>query len=162
MPEWDSSEAPFRVAVDDPDAYTGHMEDKPVRLERPTGELVAVEGEMSPAEAYHLADDLIAAADACWGTAEYTVLAKTDHGRRFLGESKSESPKVAVQSVLAWLDNTGGKFATNDPPEGELSERAKDLISRWKIARQADEFFVYRADTLEMVTEAEAHEQDQQ
>lgn len=150
MPEWDSSEANVVVQVEDPEAYDGHMDSRPVRL-------VGGNQSMSPAEAYHLADDLTAAADACWGAAEYVVMAVTDVGNRFLGEVKAEDPVDAVDRVQSWLKDTGGKKARSPPPsypdeERGYSDRDKERIDRWAVSQQAERFHVYRSDTLEAVT----------
>lgn len=151
MPKWDSSEAPVAVTVDEPQAYSGHMDDKPLKLsvegEPPHPELDhgAVQTDMSPAEAYHFAEDLHAAADACWGGAEYlvTVVHSTDAWEgpleSVLATLKAPDPKEAVRRAIGLVEGIGER-------EDAISHRV-----RAELAEENDRFHVYRADTLKAV-----------
>lgn len=152
MPKWDSTEAPVCVTVDDPDDFTGHMDDKPLKLSV-TGrdenagyggprEAPDIQVAMSPAEAYHLVDDLNAAADACWGAAEYVVTAHTpNRGQRYVGTMKAPTQADAVRRTVDLLETREA--------EDELSGQD---YQRLVAAREADRFTVYRADSGTLVT----------
>ena len=145
MPEYDDTEAPVTVSVDDPEAYSGHMDDKPVKVVTSAKSVhVAppedVQVSMSPAEAYHFADDLQAAADDCWGAAEYVVHAVTssDYNDVYLTTIKAPSPDEAVKRAVDYVQ----RAAEDD------RERWGDVAQRAIIA---DTFRVYRADSITTV-----------
>jgi hypothetical protein len=137
--KWDSTEAPLTVTVDDPDAYSGHMDDKPLKLSVAPPEAVQVS--MSPGEAYHLVDDLQDAADACWGAAEYVVMATNpnpEYQDAYLTTTKAPSPEQAVKRAVEYVQRA-----------------AEDDRERWgdvaHLAITTDRFQVYRADSLTTV-----------
>lgn len=143
MASWNSTEAPVRVSVDDPDAYTGHMDDHPVFLSVENtrdGTRVTEDGEvmtvpMSPAEAYHLTDDLNAAADACWSGAEFVVLAAMeDGGNVYLTTVKAPDRADAVRRAVDLV--TTDSWRDRNPRAAEAAENAP-------------RFSTYRSDTLE-------------
>lgn len=153
--KWDSTEAPLTTTVDDPDAYSGHMDDKPVELSTENTSVhvsppESVTVSMSPAEAYHLVDDLQAAADACWGAAEYVVTAHTDDGQVYVGTMKTPSEADAVRRVKKLLDERAD--------HGELETKAD--FRRHEAANNANRFTVYRADSGTLVTPDELTDDD--
>ena len=152
MPEYDDTEAPVTVSVDDPEAYSGHMDDRPVKVNvdtnsdhaershQPVGTAPDIQVSMSPAEAYHFADDLQAAADDCWGAAEYVVHAVTpsDYNDVYLTTIKAPSPDEAVKRAVDYVE----RAAEDD------RERWGDVAQR---AVMTDTFRVYRADSITTV-----------
>jgi len=152
MPDFDSTEAPVTVAVDDPEAYSGHMDDKPLKLtvdatdgdaeysEVPTGLPPSLQVSMSPAEAYHFVEDLQAAADDCWGAAEYVVNAVRPDGEEmaYLTTIKAPTPDNAVRRALDLLEAT----ADSDGHNAELAE------TKLEVVNDSDTFRVYRADSI--------------
>lgn len=155
MPKWDSSEAPVAVIVDDPKAYSGHMNDKSINLSvegaAPHPELddIEVQTDLSPGEAYHLVDDLLAAADACWGGAEYLVTVVNSGDARegpledVLATIKAPGPEEAVRRAIDLVEEIGER-------EDAISHRV-----RAGLAEENDRFHVYRADTLKAVQDGD-------
>lgn len=131
MPKWDSTEAPVSTCVDDPDDYSGHQADN-VAVSRSELGFKEVQTSMSPAEAYHFADDLQAAADACWGAAEYVVNAVLDGREVYAGTIKAPAPDEAVRRICDLRREQAGDA---DPPSVVF----------------ADEYRVYRADSMNTV-----------
>lgn len=152
MAKWDSTEAPVAVVVDDLEAYSGHMDDRPLKLAVDAeDEHVAVthddlsfkqlQASMSPGEAYHLSDDLIGAADACWSGAEYVVMAVVDGTRRYAGEIKASDPADAVDRLRSLYKSTWKESG---------SEHAKD---RLVLTDNAERFDVFRSDSMTTIND---------
>jgi len=154
MTKWDSTDAPLTVTVDDPDTYSGHKDDKPVTLsvdatddnaeyvEVPTGLSPELQLALSPAEAYHLVDDLNDAADACWNSTEYVVHAVTASGtnNKYVTTIKAPSPDEAVTRAVEYVQ----RAAEDD------RERWGDLA---QVTQSYDTYRVYRADSMTTVTD---------
>jgi hypothetical protein len=155
MPEYDDTEAPVKTVVDAPDDFSGHMDDRPVKVnvdatdddteysKVPTGLPPSLQVSMSPAEAYHFADDLQAAADACWGAAEYVVNAVRPDGEEmaYLTTIKAPTPDDAVRRALDLLEAT----TDGDGHNAELAEKKLEVVN------DSDAFRVYRADSITTV-----------
>lgn len=138
MPKWESSEAPVSVAVDDPDAFSGHKDDRPLELTVDAGER-SLRAALTPGEAYHLVDDLQAAADACWGAAEYTVVAlpgETADGR-VLTTLKAPTPDDAVKRAVEYVQRAA-----------EDDESFQTLAT---LAVEANRYQVFRTDCSTIV-----------
>jgi len=157
MPDYDDTEAPVKTVVDDPDDFSGHMDDRPVKVnvdatdddaeysEVPTGLPPSLQVALSPAEAYHFADDLQAAADDCWGAAEYLVTvvhsSNTTEGplESVLTTVKAPSPEDAVRRAKDLVSETADR------------DRAVTHRVRAGLAEDGDEFRTYRADSITTV-----------
>lgn len=154
MTKFDSTEAPFSVTVNGgAEGYTGHHEDRPLKVSLDLDADVVkalddvgvhVEGgevqtAIAPAEAYHFADDLQAAADECWGSTEYVVNAVNRDGDNevYLTTIKAPNPETAVRRGLELLETTAKKKGTDLPLK--------------KLEAADGQYRVYRADSMTTV-----------
>ena len=157
MPEYDATEAPLKTVVDDPDDFSGNMGDRPVKVKVDGGseqvfshqKVSGLQVSMSPAEASHFADDLQAAADDCWGAAEYVVNAVRPDGEEmvYLTTIKAPAPDVAVRWALYRL----GTIANSDDHHAELPGNDELAEKKLAVANDSDAFRVYRADSITTV-----------
>lgn len=160
MPKYDSTEAPFSVTVNgDAEGYTGHHDERPLKVNLDLDADVVkalddigvhVEGgevqtAITPAEAYHFADDLNHAADSCWGSAEYLVTVVHSSDAR-------EGPLETVLTTIKAPDRESAVRRAKSLVEttAERSDAATHRV-RAGLAEDSDEFRVYRADTMTTV-----------
>lgn len=167
--KYDSTEAPFSVTVNGgADGYTGHHEDRPLKVNLDLDADVVkalddvgvhVEGgevqtAITPAEAYHFADDLNEAADSCWGSVEYlvTVVHSTDAREgpleTILTTIKAPDPESAVRRAKSLVEATADR------------DDAATHRVRAGLAEDSDHFRTYRADTMATVRTDEDDDND--
>jgi hypothetical protein len=156
MPEWNSSEAPASVVIGDDRPHTsGHMDDRLIRMLVETdsphvdhslesaGTPVPLIANMTPAEAYHLADDLVAAADHAWKGAEYVVVC------RYQGP---DGPRETILETVKGRDPEDAVRRAKKIAQGRV-DRGDSVRSELIQALGADEptYYTLRADSMESV-----------
>lgn len=141
--EFDTNETPVSVSADVEQFKQGRSGEPITLTVGPNGTVnqFTLKFDVSPGAAYHLADDLQAAADACWGHAEYVVMAVRPGGdeEAYITTVKESTPEEAVRQAIEYTEVVA---ENEDHQDHELSQAKLDVIDK------SDGFRVYRADSM--------------